>query len=146
MVSIIITAVVAGGIGFYGGMKYSNGKAASAAAARFSGIGGARSGQFGQGGTALAPRTGMRTAGIGGGASSGSILSMDDKSITLKLRDGGSKIVFFSATTQIQKTTEGSASDLSVGTEIMAIGSTNSDGSVIAQSIQIRPAAPVVTK
>lgn len=79
-------------------------------------------------------------AGNQAGISSGEILSIDDKSITLKLRDGGSRIIFFSNKIDIQKTIEGNVSDLIVGKQINVIGTNNPDGSVNAQSIQIRPA------
>ena len=36
----------------------------------------------------------------------------------------------------------GALSDVSVGQNIMANGKTNSDGSITAQTIQIRPAQP----
>ena len=71
---------------------------------------------------------------------SGDIISKDAMSITVKLRDGGSKIVFFSDTTEISRFASGSASDLLVGKSVMVNGKTNDDGSVTAQSIQLRPA------
>lgn len=141
VIVVILLGIIISGSAFYGGMQYGKAKSASTIQTRFSGMNGSQGGQFGQGGT------GTRGSGArvgGGGATSGSILSMDDKSITIKLRDGGSKIVFFSTTTQIQKSTEGSISDLSIGAEVVALGSGNSDGSVTAQSIQIRPGMPIV--
>lgn len=137
VVVALIGIIIAGGA-FYGGMQYGKAKSASTAQTRFSGMNGGQNGQFGQGGVRGGARMG------GGGATSGAVLSKDDKSITVKLRDGGSKIVFFSTTTQVQKSTEGSISDLNIGAEVVAIGSTNSDGSVTAQSIQIRPEASIV--
>jgi hypothetical protein len=69
----------------------------------------------------------------------GDVLSHDDMSVTIKLKDGGSKIVFISASsTKIMKTTQGSLVDLSEGSKVTINGTTNTDGSVTANSIQLR--------
>lgn len=52
----------------------------------------------------------------------------------------GQRIVFYGSKTEVGKTVTGSADDLTVGQNVMAIGSQNTDGSVSATSIQIRPA------
>lgn len=70
----------------------------------------------------------------------GQIIAKDDKSITIKSNDGSSKIVFFSDSTTIGKTTQGSATDLNNEENVMVNGQANPDGSITAQSIQIRPA------
>lgn len=129
---IIAVAIVAGVGSFYGGMKYSQKKSVKSRGSgdqqqHFQQMGGAMRGGNKQG---------------GGGFINGEIASKDDKSITVKLRDGGSKIIFFSETTEIGKSVSGAATDLEVGKTVMVGGQTNSDGSVTAQTIQIRPATP----
>jgi hypothetical protein len=129
--TIYIVGAVLVIIAFFGGMMYGKTSCLSAASAdrqsRMAAIGGAYGG-----------RGGTRGGNTGGGFLSGQILSKDSNSLTIKLRDGGSKIVFLSASTTVQKQTEGSVGDLNVGTEVTAMGSPNTDGSVNAQSIQIR--------
>ena len=71
---------------------------------------------------------------------SGDIISVDNSSLTLKLANGGSKIVIFGSSTEIGKFTAASASDLSANQSVMANGTANADGSLTAKSIQIRPA------
>lgn len=90
--------------------------------------------QMGAAGTAGAQR-GARN---GGDFVSGEIISKDEQSLTLKMPDGGSKIVFFSDSIKILKTVEGSAEDIAAGKQIMVSGKQNSDGSYTAQTIQER--------
>ena len=74
-----------------------------------------------------------------GSAVLGEVLSKDDKSLTVKLNDGGSKIVFYSETTLVSKSSTTTVSDVAVGNNVMVNGATNSDGSVTASSIQLNP-------
>lgn len=132
---LILAIIVVGGLAFYGGMKYgqknANGGTSNLAnltpeqqQQRFAQMAGSGSG---------------RRVGQGGGVASGEIIAKDDKSVTIKLQSGGSQIVFLSSTTQVGKFVTGSAGDLIIGENVMANGSANTDGSITAQSIQIRP-------
>lgn len=139
VVPVLITAVVVGGLSFYGGMQYQQ---STLNAQRQQ-----RAGSFGGAGGIGAGSFGGASGGRGQAASmiNGDIISSDDKSITVKTRDGGSKIVFFSGSTGITKSVDGVASDLATGKTVIVSGTPNSDGSVTAQTIQLRPQAPAVT-
>ena len=131
---VIVSAVIVGGGSFYAGMKYDQSKNKKERQTRMQQFGGGNGGPRGQ----------QRAA--GGGFASGEIISKDDKSVTVKLQDGGSKIVFVSDSTAVMKSTQGSLGDVLVGGQVMATGSPNPDGSISAQSIQIRLAPPVVSQ
>lgn len=145
--NIVITiaiALVVGGAGFYGGTVYEknslasiNQKGTGMMPGNFSGRNSAADGQ----GSARTGGTGMRN-GNGGGFITGEVTAKDDKSITVKDRNGSSKIILYSSSSTVGKTVDGSSSDLATGQEVMVAGTTNSDGSVTAQNIQIRPATP----
>lgn len=130
-----IIAVVIAGVSFFGGVKYDQSKnaAVSGTNSNFA----SQNGQARMNGT-VGQRGGARM--MGGGAASGSIISKDATSITISLRDGGSKIVFLSPSTTINKMTTGTSSDLIVGKEVSVNGTPNADGSVNALSIQLRSA------
>lgn len=128
---IIGVAVLVGGGSFYGGMKYAQAKSPARG-----GRGQFATFQGGPGGAAGARTGGNRGA---GGFVGGEILSNDGKTLTLKLSSGGSKIVFLSDSTEVSKFVSGAASDLEVGKNVMVVGKANDDGSVTAQSVQLRP-------
>lgn len=127
----VVGAIVIAGASFYGGMTY--GKSSAPARGQLSG---GNFEQFQNGGMGnMGPRGGM-----GGGITAGEIISKDATSITIKMQDGSTKIILFSDSTQVMKTAAGSLDDLSVGTNVSVTGTTNSDGSITGQSVQIRPA------
>jgi len=125
---ILIVAMVGS---FFGGMKYQENK------------GVAKFGQMQQWQMQGQMQQGQRQGVSGnmtrqkGGLVGGQILSINDKSMVLKDRSGGSKIIFFSDTTQYLKSVSGSIGDVSVGSNITVTGNQNSDGSVTAKIIQI---------
>jgi hypothetical protein len=127
IIVFIIIAIIIGIGAFYGGMQFQKSQANATQQQRrqaFTGPGFNQNGRPGNGNSFI----------------NGDIISQDDKSVTLKLRDGGSKIIFFSDSTQITKSASGATSDLTTGENLMVTGTTNTDGSITAQTIQIRPA------
>jgi phage baseplate assembly protein gpV len=90
-----------------------------------------------------------RFAGTGGAASgglaAGQITAMDSSSITLQLANGNSEVVFYTSSTPVSEPTTVLPSTLKVGTNVMVTGTSNSDGSVTAQTIQVRGATGAVT-
>ncbi len=126
LITVVLVLVFAG-VGFFAGMKYQESKQPSFPR-QFAGALGSRT----DAGQLQGNRAGFRPV-------NGEIISADDKSITVKLQDGGSKIVFFSDKTAINKAAEGTKSDLKTGERVVVFGQENSDGSVTAQSIQLNP-------
>jgi hypothetical protein len=132
LIIAIILVIAAGTGGFFGGMKYQQGKQRSNLRQFAGNRLGARTGENGTGGNNNL--VGFRPV-------SGEIIESDDKSITVKLQDGSSKIVLLAESTQFLKSLSGSKADLKVGDKVMVVGSDNTDGSVTAQNIQINPPA-----
>lgn len=130
IIGAIVGILIVGGGSFYAGTKF---------------VGANRSGLpvMGQDGQFRTGQNGQRSGearmgqGMGGGVTAGQILSKDDTSITIKLPDGGSKIVFLTASTIVTKSVAGSVTDLMVNENVIVNGSANSDGSINAQSIQL---------
>jgi len=132
---LVITALLFGGAGFFGGMKYAQSKASATPAGQFAAMR--------AGGIANGSRTGVAgqfRGANGGGMTSGEVVTSDDNGLTVKLSDGSSKNVYYASSTSIGKMAEGSKDDLSQGTAVVITGTSNSDGSITANTIQIRPA------
>jgi hypothetical protein len=121
----VVAVIVVGVASFYAGMSYAKGQTPSRT--QFAGAAGQFAGRAGAGRT-------------GGGVTTGQVLSNDGSSMTVQMQDGSTKIVLFGTSTQILKTAQGTQSDLAKGTNVVVTGSANSDGSITAQNIQVRPA------
>ena len=121
----LVVAIVA----FVGGMYYGKGTASPTLAMRTGNFASSTRGGFG----------GAR----GGGFVTGSILSKDAQSLTVQLANGNSEVVFYSSSTSVIKPMPASVGDLAVGTNVIVGGAQNPDGSVTAQTIQVRqPGTP----
>lgn len=133
----LVIAIIFGASGFYGGMKYQQTKSISGFSREF----GTRTFGRGQGGNVMmkgqsgtqgSMRMGFRPI-------LGEIISADDKSITVKLTDGSSKIVMLSDKTTINKAESATKDELVKGTKVSVFGQEDADGIVSAQSIQLNP-------
>ena len=133
-----VVAVLVILVSFWGGMQYQKSQPASAGAGRFAGQAGPAGARGGR-------------MGAGNGFVGGTIMTKDATGITIKLatppgatadntNNAGSKIVFINDKTQVGKFSTGSAADLTVGATVTVTGTPNTDGSVTAQMVQIRPA------
>lgn len=121
----IIVAFVFGAGGFLGGMKYQQTKRGNVVIRGGNGQMMRFSGQNSQG-----VRQNFRPV-------AGEISAADDSSITVKLADGSSKIILLSESTTVNKATEGSKEDLTIGARVSVFGTENADGSITAQNIQL---------
>lgn len=132
----LILIIAASGGGFYGGMKYQESKLPSTG--QFMMGQGGQKFQAQPGGTGSTGRNMMRGS-QGFRPVSGEIINSDDKSITVKTDDDTSKIVLISAKTSINKSSEGTITDLKIGETVAIFGNENSDGSITAQNVQLNP-------
>lgn len=135
---ILAVAVVVGGVSFYGGMKYGEGKGFSGKFPRqnFQELSPEQRQQFVRRNSGENFRQGFGPE-PGTAFLSGEVINKDAESLTIKLKDSGSKIVFFSNSTEIRKFIKGSAADIEVGEQVVVNGDENSDGSYTAKIIQI---------
>lgn len=129
---VIVVGVAVGAAGFFGGMKFEDyqiSKNRTTMRDQFqaggaNGINGMRTGS-GQ-------RAGFRPV-------NGDIIASDEKSITVKMQDGSSRIVILNDKTQINKADVALKADLKVGEKVSVFGTDNADGSVTAQNVQLNP-------
>jgi hypothetical protein len=133
---VIVVAIVFAGGGYLIGKQSAASTAATGASA-----------YAGRAGTAgYAGRAGG-FSGAGGGATTGTIVATANGSFTIQLPTStsttattGTKIVLFDNTTMVNELESVPATSLAVGQSVVVTGTANSDGSVTATSIQVRPA------
>jgi hypothetical protein len=116
--------------GFTGGYYYRN-YSISKMRGNFSNVQGQRFTPNGNGGQ------NRNISGFNG--TNGQIISNDNTSLTVKLNDGSTKIIILSDSTTYSDLIEANKSDLKTGINIAVFGTTNSDGSVTAERIQLNP-------
>lgn len=137
IILVVILMLVVGGGSFGIGYKVAQGKNKLSAFTRNGAnqmmARGDRNGQgLGQGQQAGATMRGNRQI-------AGEVISLDDKTMTIKMPDGSSKIVLLSSTMTISKSIDAPKTDLKVGSKVAIFGSQNSDGSQTATTIELDP-------
>lgn len=74
-----------------------------------------------------------------GGFINGELVKKDASSFSVKQRDGSMKLVLITSSTKAMKMAESNLGEFAIGQQVMVTGSSNSDGSLTAQTVQIRP-------
>ncbi|NMB84118.1 hypothetical protein GYA28_02405 [Candidatus Roizmanbacteria bacterium] len=134
----IFAAIVALIIGFFAGTKFQGNKSLSSFGQPGQFAGQTNGSQF-NGRNLPADQQGQTRTRSGGGQVMGEVISQDSQSITVKMRDGSSKIVLLSESTAINKAATASAKDLTTGSQVAVFGTQNTDGSITASNIQLNP-------
>jgi hypothetical protein len=136
-IGLIVGVLVLIGISFYGGNKYAQAKGGNMGNRTFA----ARIGAEGQ----MPGQRNFRNGMGGGSFVAGKILAKDANSITLETANmmggttqTGSKIVLYTDKVEVSKMVDGTVADLEVGKQVTVNGTPNSDGSLTAESIQLR--------
>lgn len=121
-VALVVLALLGG---FFAGMQYQKSQRATFVGGMYGRNGMMR--QFGQNGQNFRP---VR----------GTVLSVDNNTMTIKLANGNSEIVVLSPSTRYVKSAPAALSDIKTGDTVMAIGTQNNDGSLTASDVQLNPA------
>ncbi len=129
----IIVVLVVGGVSFYGGIKYGESKNPFQDFQRLSSE--QRQQFVSRSGGENFPGSFRPVAGKI--FLNGKIIKKDNESLTLELKDGGSKIVFFSEFTDVREFVKSSATEIEIGRQITVGGEENPDGSYTAKTIQL---------
>ncbi len=92
--------------------------------------------QFANSGYSSSTRGSFRT-GSSGSVFAGQVSAISGSDITLQLPNGNSEVVLYSSSTPVTEPTNVSISKVATGSNIVVMGTQNSDGSVTASSIEI---------
>lgn len=124
ILATVATSVIVGAGGFFGGTLYQKSRTPQFTPGQFQN-------RLGQSGNQ------NRNGTIGFRPANGEITNIDSDTITLKTSDGSSKLVVYSDSTKVNKTTQATKNDLKVGDQVMVIGNQGSDGTLTAESISV---------
>lgn len=141
---VVGMAIAAATIGFFGGTYYQKGQANKMGIGNFNFHERGRNSQQGDGRSdARGMNNGGNSNGMlgmrGGNMTSGEVTSMDDKSMTVKMSDGSSKIVLLSESTTYSMSESTTKDKVTVGSKVAVFGTSTNDGSLTASSIELNP-------
>lgn len=139
IILVVILLLVVGGGSFGIGYKVAEGKNAIGTFAR-NGTGQMMSNRNNDG-TGRGIGQGQQAGGMmrGNRQIAGEVIALDDKTMTIKMADGSSKIVLLSSTMTISKSVEAPITDLKVGSKVAVFGAQNTDGSQTATTVELDP-------
>lgn len=133
----IIVVIIVAGAGFWGGMTYAATKTPTVSS-RFGGAAGAFAARGGASGA---------FGGAAGGGTVGTVVQVSNGSFTVQLPTStsttaatGTKLVLVDSATEVDELETVPVSNIKVGQSVTVAGASNSDGSVTASSVMIRPA------
>lgn len=135
---VIVAVIVVGGAAFWGGMTYAQSAKSSSTASRYTA------------GSGFAGRTGAAGFSGGsfaaGGATVGTVVQVGSGTFTVQLPTStsttattGTKLVLVDNATEVDELEAVPTSNIQVGQSVTVAGTANSDGSITASSVMIRP-------
>ena len=128
--ALVIIAVAL--LGLWGGAQLKGSSPANASTSTPATGGRTRNGAFAGGGG-----TGGAGGGAGRGGTIGTVKSVDGNTITITTANGGTATVTIGSSTTVTKSETGSVSDITPGENIVVRGTTGTDGTTTAQSINV---------
>lgn len=145
IVSVLVLLVVFSTASFFVGTKYQQNKITTGFNQRMANDGSGMGQGMGRNNTNNTDTVKNRGQTPGFRQTVGEIISLDDKSITVKMIDGSSKIVLISDSTTVNQSVTASKNDLKVGISVAVRGDQNTDGSVSSSNIEINPHIATIT-
>lgn len=135
--AVVLAVIIAAG-SFYGGMAYQRNRVSQIQASFFAN----RGGTPGQGGSqGFNPNNAQRRA-FGGGIT-GQVKSIEGDVLTISTPQNVTT-VNLTGTTRVEKASQGSASDIQTGDQVMVTGQRDTNGNITAATILILGNAPAV--
>jgi hypothetical protein len=139
LIMVVALLVVLMGGSFYGGYLFANSKTPKGMG--FGAPNGSGFRTMGEQAGIGIGSAAQRNNKVAGGMVNGEIISVDATGITVKTKEGSTRIVFLSEKSSVTKSVAVVVADLKVGDEVVVTGESNADGSVNGTTVQLRTGA-----